>query len=244
MEIVLSGVDLTHWGRDLPGRPTLGSLVRRLLRLVPALPRLRLSSLDPTEIDEDLWRAFGQEDRLAPHLHLSVQAGSDLILKRMKRRHGRAEVEAACLRARALRPDVAIGADLIAGFPTETAAMFAETLSLVEACGIAWLHVFPYSARPGTPAARMPQVPAAVRRERAARLRLAGRAAADRAMAALVGRRALVLAEAGGTGRTEHYAPVRLLGAGAPAGALLAVGLEGVADGRLLARAEAAEAAA
>src|SRR5260221_1916153 len=158
-EIMLSGVDITAFGGDLPGRPTLGQLVRRLLALVPELPRLRLSPLDPLEIDEELWRLIGEEERLMPHLHLSLQAGDDLVLKRLKRRHNRADALAACRRARERRPGIALGADLIAGFPTESAAMFANTLALVEECGLTHLHVFPYSARQGTPAARMPQLP-------------------------------------------------------------------------------------
>jgi threonylcarbamoyladenosine tRNA methylthiotransferase MtaB len=204
-EIVLTGVDLTAWGADLPGRPSLGQLVKRLLALVPGLTRLRLSSLDPVEIDPTLWRVLAEEARLMPHLHLSIQAGDDLTLKRMKRRHLRADALAACRRARALRPGVALGADLIAGFPTESEAMFRGTLDLVEEAGLDYLHVFPYSARPGTPASRMPPVNGAVVRERAARLREAGAAALARALAARVGSTA--------EGRTEHYAPVRVAGA-------------------------------
>lgn len=208
-ELVLTGVDITSYGPDLPGRPTLGQMVRRLLALVPELPRLRLSSLDPVEIDEDLWRLIAEEPRLMPHLHLSVQAGSDLILKRMKRRHLRADALAAVRRARDLRPDLAVGADLIAGFPTETEALFEETLRLVEEAELPYLHVFPYSERPGTPAARMPAVPKPVRRERAARLRDAGRREAARFHAGLVGREVSVLVERDGAGHTEHFAPVR-----------------------------------
>ncbi|MGH6901211.1 MAG: tRNA (N(6)-L-threonylcarbamoyladenosine(37)-C(2))-methylthiotransferase MtaB, partial [Geminicoccaceae bacterium] len=173
-EVVLTGVDLTSYGRDLPGQPTLGQLVRRVLRLVPELPRLRLSSIDPAEVDRDLVELVATEPRLMPHLHLSVQAGDDLVLKRMKRRHRRSDVVELCARLRALRPDIAFGADLIAGFPTETEAMFARTLELVDDAGLCHLHVFPYSARRGTPAARMPQVQKALRHERAARLRMAG----------------------------------------------------------------------
>ena len=158
-EIVLTGVDLTAYGADLPGTPSLGQMVRRLLAAVPELERLRLSSLDPAEIDSELWRLLAEEKRLMPHLHLSLQAGDDLILKRMKRRHSRAEAIAVARRARALRPEVALGADLIAGFPTETEDMFRRSLDLVAECGLAFVHVFPYSARPGTPAARMPQLP-------------------------------------------------------------------------------------
>ncbi len=209
-EIVLTGVDITSYGPDLPGSPTLGELVRRLLALAPDLPRLRLSSLDPNEIDADLWRLIEHEPRLMPHLHLSVQAGSDLILKRMKRRHSRADALAAIARARALRPGLAIGADLIAGFPTETDALFDETLAFVNEAAIPFLHVFPYSERPGTPAARMPAVPVPVRRERAARLRAAGEHNAAAFYAGQVGRLADVLTETDGAGHTEHFAPVRL----------------------------------
>jgi threonylcarbamoyladenosine tRNA methylthiotransferase MtaB len=208
-EVVLTGVDIASYGPDLPGAPTLGQLVRRLLALVPDLPRLRLSSLDPAAIDDDLWRVLAEEPRLMPHLHLSLQAGSDLILKRMKRRHLCADARAAIEHARALRPGIAIGADLIAGFPTETDALFAETLAFVESADLPFLHVFPYSERPGTPAARMPVVPVPVRRERAARLRETGRRAARRFFAGQVGRTIAVLAESGDTGHSEHFAPVR-----------------------------------
>jgi threonylcarbamoyladenosine tRNA methylthiotransferase MtaB len=215
-EIVLTGVDITAYGADLPGRPTLGQLARRLLALVPELRRLRLSSLDPVEIDEALWRLLAGEARLMPHLHLSVQAGDDLVLKRMKRRHLRADVLAAAARARALRPGTALGADLIAGFPTESEAMFRRTLDLVEEAGLDYLHVFPFSPRPGTPASRMPPVPGAVVRERAARLRAAGKAALARALAARVGSTAEILVEQDGLGRSEHYAPVALAAGFAP----------------------------
>src|SRR5579875_918228 len=170
-ELVLTGVDITGFGGDLPGKPTLGQLCRRLLALVPDLERLRLSSLDPNEIDEALWRLVAEQPRLMPHLHLSIQAGDDLILKRMKRRHSRADALAACRRARDLRPDIALGADMIAGFPTEDEGMFARSLSLIDEAGLDYLHVFPFSARPGTPAARMPQLSGTVVKERAARLR-------------------------------------------------------------------------
>ena len=209
-EAVLTGVDLTSYGGDLPGRPTLGSLVRRVLRLVPELPRLRLSSLDPAAMDEDLWRLIAGEPRLMPHLHLSVQAGSDLVLKRMRRRHLRADALAVVERARRLRPGIAVGADLIAGFPTETDALFEETLRFVEEAALPYLHVFPYSERPGTPAARMPTVPVPVRRERAARLREAGRRQAERFHAAQVGEVATALAETADRGRTERFAPASL----------------------------------
>ncbi|GAB0112769.1 tRNA (N(6)-L-threonylcarbamoyladenosine(37)-C(2))-methylthiotransferase MtaB [Acidisoma sp. C75] len=209
-EIVLTGVDITSYGQDLPGQPPLGQMVRRLLALLPELPRLRLSSLDPCEIDEDLWRLIAEEPRLLPHLHLSIQAGSDLILKRMKRRHLRADVLAVAERARRSRPGIAFGADLIAGFPTETEEDFAQTLALVEEADLTMLHVFPYSERAGTPAARMPSVPKAIRRERAARLRAAGAAAAARFDATRVGQTVRVLAETETRGHCEHFRPVRL----------------------------------
>ena len=209
-EVVLTGVDITSYGPDLPGRPTLGQMVRRLLALVPDLPRLRLSSLDPVEVDEALWRLIAEEPRLMPHLHLSLQHGSDLILKRMKRRHLRADAIALAERARRLRPDMAFGADLITGFPTETEAHFADTLSLVDACNLSFLHVFPYSERPGTPAARMPQLPVPVRRERAARLREAGAKAAARLFTARIGQEEDVLFEREDRGHTPHFAPLRL----------------------------------
>jgi threonylcarbamoyladenosine tRNA methylthiotransferase MtaB len=180
---------------------------------VPELPRLRLSSLDPSEIDDELWRLLGDEPRLMPHLHLSLQAGDDLILKRMKRRHSRAQAIAAARNARALRPDIALGADLIAGFPTETEDMFRHSLDIVEECGIAFLHVFPYSPRPGTPAARMPQLDPAVVRERAARLRAAGAAALQTELAGRIGHDSDVLIEGTGRGRADCYAAVRCDGA-------------------------------
>ncbi len=231
-EIVLSGVDLTAWGADLPGNPGLGALCRRLLKLVPELPRLRLSSLDPVEIDDELVALLGEEPRLMPHLHLSVQAGADLTLKRMKRRHGRDDVLRLVDKARARRPDVVFGADLIAGFPTETDTMFADTLALVEQADLLWLHVFPYSPRAGTPAARMPQVPGPVRRERAARLRAAGEARVDRFLQAQRGRVVSALIELDGSGHTEHFAPVRPVEA-LPAGAVVDLAVVGV-EGRWL----------
>jgi threonylcarbamoyladenosine tRNA methylthiotransferase MtaB len=223
-EVVLTGVDIASYGADLPGHPTLGSLVRRVLTLVPDLPRLRLSSVDPAAIDDALWRALAEETRLMPHLHLSLQAGSDLILKRMKRRHSRAGALAAIARARALRPGLAVGADLIAGFPTETDALFEETLAFVEQAAIPYLHVFPYSERSGTPAARMPATDPALRRQRAARLRDAASRHAAAFHAAQVGGHADVLAERGGTGHTEHFAPVRIAAA---AGTLLRARITG-----------------
>ncbi|MBP2227142.1 threonylcarbamoyladenosine tRNA methylthiotransferase MtaB [Azospirillum agricola] len=232
-EVVLSGVDITSFGPDLPGSPTLGQMVRRLLALVPDLPRLRLSSLDCIEMDEDLWRLIETEPRLMPHLHLSLQAGDDMVLKRMKRRHGRADAVAFCERVRSVRPDVVFGADFIAGFPTETEEMFENTLRLVEECGLTWLHVFPYSPRPGTPAARMPQVDGAVRKERAARLRAVGAAAETRKLASLVGGTASVLVEKDDLGRTEHFAEIRL-GTALPPGSLVRAAITGVADGKLV----------
>ncbi len=209
-EVVLTGVDLTSWGADLPGRPRLGELVQRILRLVPDLARLRVSSIDSVEADPALVEAIASERRLMPHLHLSLQAGDDLILKRMKRRHGRDDAIRFCQEVRRARPEVVFGADLIAGFPTETEAMFENTLALVVECGLTWLHVFPYSARKGTPAARMPQVPKAARKERAARLRALGDARAASWAAARAGTSERVLVERPRTGRAETFAEVRL----------------------------------
>ena len=207
-EVVLTGVDLTAYGPDLPGRPSLGQMVRRLLAAVPELQRLRLSSLDPAEIDAELWRLLDEEERLMPHLHLSLQAGDDLILKRMKRRHSRDQAVAVAQHARALRPEVALGADLIAGFPTETEEMFGRTLDLIGECGLAFVHVFPYSMRAGTPAARMPQLPGAVIKERAVRLRAAAEAALAAELSARVGSETDVLIERPGMGRAPFYAAV------------------------------------
>ena len=213
-EVVLTGVDITSYGPDLPGKPALGQMIRRLLANVPELPRLRLSSLDPVEIDEDLFRLIAEEPRLLPHLHISLQAGDDMILKRMKRRHLRADAIAFVEKVKALRPDMVFGADLIAGFPTETDDMFENTLRSVEECDLTYLHVFPYSERPGTPAARMPQLPVEVRKERAARLRAAGEARQVAFLASRIGTEAEVLMEKPGPqgmlGRTEHFAPVLL----------------------------------
>jgi threonylcarbamoyladenosine tRNA methylthiotransferase MtaB len=236
-EVVLTGVDITSYGPDLPGRPSLGQMVRRLLALVPELPRLRLSSLDPVEVDEDLWRLIAEEPRLMPHLHLSLQHGADLILKRMKRRHSRADAVALADRARRLRPGMVFGADLIAGFPTETEAHFAETLALVEECGLSFLHVFPYSERPGTPAARMPQLPVPLRRERAARLREAGAKAAARLFAARIGQEEAVLFEHADRGHTEHFAPLRLARGAATPGEIRRLRVTGATADALLAEA-------
>jgi threonylcarbamoyladenosine tRNA methylthiotransferase MtaB len=207
-EIALTGVDLTAYGADLPGTPSLGQMARRLLTTVPELERLRLSSLDPAEIDAELWRLLADEKRLMPHLHLSLQAGDDLILKRMKRRHLRADAISAARRARALRPEVALGADLIAGFPTETEEMFRRSLELIGECGLAYVHVFPYSPRPGTPAARMPQLPGPIIKERAARLRAAGDAALAAELSSRIGSETDVLIEQPGIGRAAFYAAV------------------------------------
>ncbi len=237
-EVVLTGVDVTSYGPDLPGRPTLGQLSRRLLAAVPELERLRLTSLDPAEMDDDVWALLADEPRLMPHLHLSLQAGDDMILKRMKRRHSRAESVAVAQRARALRPDLAIGADLIAGFPTEDDAAFENTLALVDDCGLSFLHVFPYSGRDGTPAARMPQVPAAVRKARAERLRAKGAAALAAHLVAQVGRTVRVLVETNADGRSlghaEDYARVEIEGV-ATAGDVVAARVVSAQAGRLLA---------
>ncbi len=207
-EVVLTGVDVTAYGADLPGQPRLGQMIRRLLACVPELPRLRLSSLDVAEVDPDLWRLIADEPRLMPHLHLSLQAGADMILKRMKRRHSRTQAIDFCRQARRLRPDITFGADLIAGFPTETDEHFADSLGLVEECELTWLHVFPYSAREGTPAARMPQVSGNLRKERAARLRAAGEVSVTRYLSSRIGRQERILIERDGFGRTESFAPV------------------------------------
>ncbi len=209
-EIVLTGVDISDYGKDLPGAPTLGQMVRRLLALVPELPRLRLSSIDAVEVDDDLYRLFADEPRLMPHLHISLQAGDDMVLKRMKRRHLRADALAFCERVRKLRPDMVFGADIIAGFPTETEAMFQNTLNLVEEAGLTYLHIFPYSAREGTPAAKMPQVAKPVRKERAARLRALGDKQLQSYLQSQVGTTASVVVEKARIGRSEHFAMVAL----------------------------------
>jgi threonylcarbamoyladenosine tRNA methylthiotransferase MtaB len=212
-EVVLTGVDMTSWGADLPGTPKLGSLVRRILRFVPELKRLRLSSIDSIEADAELIDCIAGEPRLMPHLHLSLQAGADMILKRMKRRHLRADAIRFCDEVRRRRPEIAISADLIAGFPTETHAMFSDTLDLVDRCGLSSLHVFPFSPRQGTPAARMPQVDRAIVKARADRLRHAGRQATARHLEAQVGRKLAVLVERPGLGRAEDFTEVRLAAA-------------------------------
>ena len=207
-EVVLTGVDLTSWGADLPGTPRLGNLVRRILRMVPDLPRLRISSIDSIEADPELMEAIATEPRLMPHLHLSLQHGDDLILKRMKRRHLRDDAIRFCDEARRLRPDIVFGADIIAGFPTETEAHFENSLRLVDDCGLSFLHVFPYSPRKGTPAARMPAVPGPAIRDRAARLRAAGAAALAAHLSAQVGQRHSVLTEGPRLGRTAQFTEV------------------------------------
>ncbi len=204
-EVVLTGVDLTSYGADLPGTPPLGRLTRTILREIPDLKRLRISSIDSIEADDELMRAIAEEERLMPHMHLSLQHGDDLILKRMKRRHLSADAVRFCEEARRLRPDMVFGADVIAGFPTETDAAHANNLAIVDACGLTHLHVFPYSPRPGTPAARMPQLDKAVIKARAADLRAKGEAALASHLAAETGRRRLVLIERAGLGRTEQF---------------------------------------
>jgi len=211
-EIVLTGVDLTSYGADLPGAPKLGALTKRILRHVPELKRLRISSIDSIEADSDLLDAIANDARLMPHLHLSLQSGDDLILKRMKRRHSRNDAIDFCAQVRRLRPDIAFGADIIAGFPTETDEMFARSEALVEECGLTFLHVFPYSPRPGTPAARMPQVAGPAIKERARRLRAAGEAALRKRLAGEVGATREILIESATAGRTEHFLPVAIRG--------------------------------
>jgi len=233
-EIVLTGVDITGYGSDLPGQPTLGQLVRRLLAAVPDLPRLRLSSLDPAEADEGLFHVIANEPRLLPHFHISAQAGDDLILKRMKRRHLRQDIISFCDRIRTARPDAVFGADIIAGFPTETDAQFQNTLNLVADAGLTHLHIFPYSIRTGTPAARMPQVEKAVIKQRAADLRAAGKSAMNTFLESRVGSRASVLMEDNGLGNSEHFVPVRV-GPDLQPGALIDVTIGDVQDGQLIA---------
>jgi threonylcarbamoyladenosine tRNA methylthiotransferase MtaB len=211
-EIVLTGVDLTSYGADLPGTPRLGTLTRQILRHVPELKRLRISSIDSVEVDRDLLDVIASDERLMPHLHLSLQSGDDLILKRMKRRHCRSQAIEFCAQVRRLRPDIALGADIIAGFPTESETMFARSLDLVEECDLTFLHVFPYSARPGTPAARMPQVAGEAIKERARRLRAKADAALRKRLSAETGAVRQVLIESTKQGRTEHFLPVAISG--------------------------------
>ena len=234
-EVVLTGVDITSWGADLPGTPRLGKLVRTILRQVPELKRLRLSSIDSIEIDDELMRAIAEEERLMPHLHLSLQHGDDMILKRMKRRHRRDHAVTVAADIRRLRPDIVLGADLIAGFPTESEAMFEASLSIVDDCGLTHLHVFPFSPRPGTPAARMPQLDRRLIKERAQRLREKGAAALGRHLAAEQGATRRVLIERGGRGRTEHFTETTI-DAGEP-GAIVAALITGRTETALIATA-------
>lgn len=231
-EVVLTGVDITSYGTNLPGTPRLGALVKRILKDVPELARLRLSSIDSVEADDDLLDALANELRLMPHLHLSLQAGDDLVLKRMKRRHSRRDAIAFCERVRRLRPDVAFGADIIAGFPTESEDMFCRSLDLIDECGLTQLHVFPFSARPGTPAARMPPLERSIVKERARRLREKGQIALRAHLEREIGRRRAVLAESRALGRTEQFTPVRLAAPIAP-GVILNLTMTGH-DGRQL----------
>jgi threonylcarbamoyladenosine tRNA methylthiotransferase MtaB len=233
-EVVLTGVDITSYGADLPGAPKLGTLVKQILKHVPELKRLRLSSIDSVEADRELVDAFAQDERLMPHLHLSLQAGDDLILKRMKRRHSRADAIAFCDSLRRLRPDIVFGADIIAGFPTETEDMFENSLRLVEECGLTHLHVFPFSARPGTPAARMPQLPREIVKERARRLRMQGAMALRRHLDAEVGATRRVLIESGAQGRTEQFTQV-LLATPAESGTIVDLKIAGHDGKQLLA---------
>ena len=233
-EVVLTGVDVTSWGADLPGQPTLGQLVGRILRMVPDLPRLRLSSIDAAEIDPDLFKLLETEPRLMPYLHLSLQAGDNLILKRMKRRHSREDALKLVAEVRRVRPDTAFGADLIAGFPTETDEAFENTLKLVEEAGLAFLHVFPYSARPGTPAARMPPVKGPVIKDRARRLREAGQRGLERHLQAQVGRTLSGLVERPGVARAEDFTEIAFEGAATP-GAITAFKVVGHDGARALA---------
>jgi threonylcarbamoyladenosine tRNA methylthiotransferase MtaB len=235
-EIVLTGVDLTAYGADLPGTPSLGKLVRKILKLVPGLARLRLSSIDSIEADGDLMAAIAGEARLMPHFHLSAQSGDDMILKRMKRRHSRADTIAFCDEVRRVRPDAAFGADLIAGFPTETDAMFENSLKLVDDAGLSTLHVFPFSPRKGTPAVRMPQLPREIVKERAARLREHGTKAFGARLASLVGRDMNLLAEKPGFGRTDCFAPAQFKAAARP-GTILRARVVGARADHLIAEA-------
>jgi len=240
-EIVLTGVDMTSYGADLPGRPRLGRLVRTILRQVPDIRRLRLSSIDSIEADEELVEAVATEKRLMPHLHLSLQAGDDMILKRMKRRHLRGDSIRFCTEMRRLRSDIVFGADMIAGFPTETEAMFENSLAIVEECGLTHLHVFPFSPREGTPAARMPQVARSAVKERASRLREAGERAYRAHLDRMTGSRQSILIEHDGIGRTEGFT-VAAIDAGAP-GEIVEAIIAGHDGARLIARVPAAEAA-
>lgn len=231
-EIVLTGVDISAYGADLPGKPTLGQMTRRLLAAVPELPRLRISSIDAIEVDDDLFRVIAEDERLMPHMHLSLQAGDNMILKRMKRRHLREDALKLISRLREARPDMVLGADFIAGFPTETEEMFTNTLRLVEEADITYLHVFPYSEREGTPAARMPQVAKPLRKERAGRLRELGERQLAQFLDRQVGRECEVLVEKAGLGHNEHFAPVHV-DTGFEAGALIKTRISGVEGNKL-----------
>jgi threonylcarbamoyladenosine tRNA methylthiotransferase MtaB len=231
-EIVLTGVDLTSYGADLPGAPKLGALAKQILRHVPDLKRLRISSIDQVEVDRDLLDVIADEARLMPHLHLSLQSGDDLILKRMKRRHSRSEAIRFCGQVRRLRPDIALGADIIAGFPTESEEMFVRSQDLVEECDLTFLHVFPYSSRPGTPAARMPQLSGGQVKERARRLRATGEAALQRRLISEIGSTRQVLIEGVRQGRTEHFLPVAI--SGETPGAVLTLKITGHNGARLI----------
>ena len=234
-EIVLSGVDITSWGADLPSSPKLGNLVARILRLVPDLNRLRISSIDSIEVDPELLEVIAGDGRLMPHIHLSLQSGDNMILKRMKRRHAREDSIAFCTELRARRPDIVFGADIIAGFPTETEAMFENSLRIIDECGLTYLHVFPFSPRPGTPAARMPQLEKAVIKARARRLRLRGQERLASFLATEVGATRRVLMETGSSGRTEHFAMVRFVQELTP-GAIVRAMISGRGDSHLEAR--------
>ena len=238
-EVVLTGVDISSWGDDLPedpifGKPLLGNLVARILKSVPALPRLRLSSIDSAEVDDELFNLFATEERLTPYLHLSLQHGDNMILKRMKRRHNREDAITLCERLRRVRPDISFGADIIAGFPTETEEMFKNSIRLVEECGLAWSHVFPYSSRQGTPAAKMPQVNGTVIKERAKRLREAGAKTRDEFLKSRAYGHDLALIEKGNLARLADFSPVRLPEHNVPAGQLRSVRITGYGDGNLL----------
>ncbi|MBX2834054.1 MAG: tRNA (N(6)-L-threonylcarbamoyladenosine(37)-C(2))-methylthiotransferase MtaB [Micavibrio sp.] len=234
-EIVFTGVDVTSYGPDLPGKPTLGQMIRRVLALNPDLKRVRMSSLDPVEIDNDLWDLIANEPRLMPHLHLSLQSGDDLILKRMKRRHLRQDAIEMCKRARDLRPDLAFGADIIAGFPTETDKMFNNTMAIVEECDLTYLHVFPYSEREGTPAAKIPsQVPVPIRKERAATLRALGDKQMQKLLNNNMNKELKIVVEKKGRGRAENFCPVKVYGE-YPQGSLLTVRTISIEDDHLIA---------
>ena len=233
-EIVFTGVDVTSYGPDLPGKPSLGQMIRRVLALNSGLPRVRLSSLDPVEVDEDLWDLIAHEPRLMPHLHLSLQSGDNMILKRMKRRHDREDVIELCERARALRPDIAFGADIIAGFPTETDEMFENTIRIVEECDLTYLHVFPYSEREGTPAARIPdQVPVPIRKERAKTLRELGEKQLQNLLTNSINKELQVIVEKENKGRSESFVPIRVEGDVEP-GDLVRVRTHAIEGGHLI----------